>query len=178
MDTSPISQHMDTSTGGDIPIPSSLSISTSQHLPPADHAPPSSSHTTAPPDPFLSTPWLRATQHIEDVSLLPTPPSLHSVGGPSEIPPPQGHMGGPVGSGIPHPTSASGKAHNGTGMLAELSPSYHHVAQYHPTAYQDPSLGMGGFVDMDGYGAQRRQRIAPDLDALFDELASLDGAEK
>jgi hypothetical protein len=34
---------------------------------------------------------------------------------------------------------------------------------------------------MDGYGPARRQqpqRIAPDLDALFDELASLDGAEK
>jgi hypothetical protein len=63
-------------------------------------------------------------------------------------------------------------------MLAEISPTYHHTTQYHPTAYQDPSLGMGSFVDMDGYGAPRRQRIAPDLDALFDELASLDGAEK
>jgi hypothetical protein len=177
---SPISQHMDTSTGGDITIPSSLSISSSsQHLPPTDGHPPSSSHATAPPpDPFLSTPWLRATQHIEDVSLLPTPSPLTSVGGPSELPPQQGHMGGPVGSGLSHPASAPGKPHHGTGMLAEISPTYHHTTQYHPTAYQDPSLGMGSFVDMDGYGAPRRQRIAPDLDALFDELASLDGAEK
>ncbi|KAJ5486063.1 Transcription factorfungi [Penicillium desertorum] len=37
---------------------------------------------------------------------------------------------------------------------------------------------MGSLVDMDGYARPRRQRIAPDLDALFDELASLDGAEK
>lgn len=32
-------------------------------------------------------------------------------------------------------------------------------------------------VDLDGYG-QRRPPIAPDLDALFDELASLDGGDK
>ncbi|KAL1963043.1 hypothetical protein VTN77DRAFT_8791 [Rasamsonia byssochlamydoides] len=32
-------------------------------------------------------------------------------------------------------------------------------------------------VDLDGYGPQR-PRIAPDLDALFDELASLDGGDK
>lgn len=32
-------------------------------------------------------------------------------------------------------------------------------------------------VDLDGYGQQRPQ-IAPDLDALFDELASLDGGDK
>jgi hypothetical protein len=179
METSPISQHMDTSVSSDIPIPSSVSISTpSQHLPPAEHAPQRSSHTTAPPDHFLSTPWLRTTQHIEDVSLIPTPPSLNSVAGPSDLPPQQAHMGGHVGSGLPHPTSVPGKAHNGTSMMTELSPSYHPNAQYHPTAYQDPSLGMSGFVDMDGYGAPRRQRIAPDLDALFDELASLDGAEK
>jgi hypothetical protein len=63
-------------------------------------------------------------------------------------------------------------------MLPDLSTSYHPTAQYHPAAYQDPSMGLGPFVDMDGYGPPRRQRIAPDLDALFDELASLDGAEK
>ncbi|KAJ5350541.1 hypothetical protein N7541_008268 [Penicillium brevicompactum] len=179
MGASPMSQ-MDGSTSGEMSLPLGISIPASQHLTPSDgNPPPSSSHTTAPPtDQFLSTPWLRATQHIEDVSLLPTPSSINSAGGPSEMPPHQGHMGGPVGSGLAHPTSAPGKPHNGASMLTQLSPTYHHNAPYHPNAYQDPSLATGSFVDVDGYGAPRRQRIAPDLDALFDELASLDGAEK
>ncbi|CAG8013906.1 unnamed protein product [Penicillium salamii] len=176
---SPMSQQMEGSTSGEMSLPLGISIPTSQHPTPGDGNPPSSSHTTAPhPDQFMSTPWLRSTQHIEDISLLPTPSSLTSVGAPTELPPQQGHMGGPVGNALAHPSSAPGKPHNGTGMLTQLSPTYHHNAPYHPNAYQDPSLAAGTFVDMDGYGAPRRQRIAPDLDALFDELASLDGAEK
>lgn len=175
-----MSQTMDGSTSGEMSLPMGISIPASQHLTPTDgNPPPSSSHTTAPPpDQFLSTPWLRATQHIEDVALLPTPPSLNSAGGSSEMAPHQGHMGGPVGSGLAHAAPAPGKSHNGTNMLTQLSPTYHHNPSYHPSAYQDPSLATGSFVDVDGYGAPRRQRIAPDLDALFDELASLDGAEK
>jgi hypothetical protein len=62
-------------------------------------------------------------------------------------------------------------------MLSGLAPSF--PGGQYPATYQDPSLGLSPFVDMDGYGPARRQpRIAPDLDALFDELASLDGAEK
>jgi hypothetical protein len=62
-------------------------------------------------------------------------------------------------------------------MLPGLAPSF--PGGQYPATYQDPSLGLSPFVDMDGYGPGRRQpRIAPDLDALFDELASLDGAEK
>ncbi|KAJ5382873.1 hypothetical protein N7517_000784 [Penicillium concentricum] len=181
--TSPaVSQHIDASTGGEMAIPSSLSIATPSHLLHATHAthpPQNNTHVTAAPEnPFLPTPWVRTTQHIEDVSLLRTPSSITSVGGASEFPP-QGHLDGTLSNVLPHPTSAPSKSHNSAGMLADLPPSYHQTAQYHPTAYHDPSLNMGGtFVDMDSYAHSRRQRIAPDLDALFDELASLDGAEK
>ncbi|KAJ5985369.1 hypothetical protein N7522_012565 [Penicillium canescens] len=183
MGTSPaVSQQMEISMSADMAMPSSLSVGTpTHHLPPTDGHPPSSSAhpSSAPADPFISTPWLRATQHIEDVSLLPTStPSLNTVGGGSEVPSQQGHLDGTLVSGLHHPTSAPTKPRNGTGMLPDLSASYHPTAQYHPAAYQDPSIGLGPFVDMDGYGPPRRQRIAPDLDALFDELASLDGAEK
>ncbi|CAI7588921.1 unnamed protein product [Penicillium glandicola] len=173
-----ISQHIDASVGGDITIPPSLSIATPSHLLYATHAPQNNTHAAAPENPFLSTPWLRTTQHIEDISLLRTPSSLTSVGGTSDMPPQQVHLDGSLNNGIPHATSASSKSHNSTGMLAELSPSYDQTAQYHPTVYHDPSVNMSTFVDMDGYARPRRQRIAPDLDALFDELASLDGAEK
>lgn len=181
--TSPaVSQHVDASTGGDMEIPLSLSMATSSHIPHATHAthaPQNNTHAAAVPEnPFLPTPWLRTTQHIEDVSLLRTPSSLTSVGGASEIPPQQGHLDDTLNNGLPHPTSAPSKSHHSTGMLAELSPSYHQTAQYHPTPYHDPSVNMGTFVHMDGYARPQRQRIAPDLDALFDELASLDGAEK
>ncbi|KAJ5767144.1 uncharacterized protein N7511_004760 [Penicillium nucicola] len=174
-----VSQQMEISVNGDITMPSSISVGTpSHHMPPADGPPlPSNAHpTSAPSDSFISTPWLRATQHIEDVSLLPTSTSsLATVGGGPDVPPQQGHMDGALASGLRHHTSAPPKPQNGTAMLPDLSPPY--PTQYHPAAYQDPSMGLGPFVDMDGYGPPRR-RIAPDLDALFDELASLDGAEK
>ncbi|KAK4862216.1 hypothetical protein LT330_003354 [Penicillium expansum] len=181
--TSPaVSQHIDASTGGDMAIPPSRSIATPSHVlhtTHATHAAQNNTHAAAVPEtPFLSTPWLRTTQHIEDVSLLRTPSSLTSVGGASEVPPQQGHLDSSLNNGLPHPTSVASETHNSTGILAELSPSYHQTAQYHTTAYHDPSVNMGTFIDMDGYAPPRRQRIAPDLDALFDELASLDGAEK
>ncbi|CAG8887065.1 unnamed protein product [Penicillium egyptiacum] len=177
-----VSQHVDSSTGGDMAIPPSLAIAPPSHLLHTTHAtlaPQNNTHAAAAPEnSFLSTPWLRTTQHIEDVSLLRTPSSLASAGGASEVPPQQGHLDGSLNNGLPLPTSVPIEAHNSGGMLAELSPTYHQTAQYHPTTYHDQSVNMGAFVDMDGYARPRRQRIAPDLDALFDELASLDGAEK
>ncbi|KXG46828.1 Transcription factor [Penicillium griseofulvum] len=181
--SSAASRHMNTSTNRDMTIPSSLSIGTPPHLhiTHATHPPQNNTHAEAALETsLLSTPWLRATQHIEDVSLLRTPSSINSIGGASEFPPRQGHLDGSLNNVLTHPTSAPSKSHNSsTGMLTELSPSYHQATQYHTTAYHDQSLSMGGtFVDMDGYARSRSQRIAPDLDALFDELASLDGAEK
>ncbi|KAJ5740606.1 hypothetical protein N7493_000478 [Penicillium malachiteum] len=156
--------------------------STPRHLSGSDGHPPGSAHPTSTPDPFLSTPWLRATQTIDDgsTSLLPTPtPSLTTVGGASEVSAQPGHMDAGLGSSLRQSTSAPSKSHPGPPMIPDLAPPYPPGAQYHQP-YQDPSLGLSPFVDMDGYGPppRRQQRIAPDLDALFDELASLDGAEK
>lgn len=143
------------------------------------HAP-STSHPISTPDPFLSTPWLRPTQNVDDgTTLLPTPtPSLTTVGGASEVSAPPGQLDSNLGSGLRGSTSAPSKSQNGPAMLPNLTPPFPSGGQYH-APYQDPSLALSPFVDMDGYGPPRRQqRIAPDLDALFDELASLDGAEK
>ncbi|KAF3385511.1 Quinic acid utilization activator [Penicillium rolfsii] len=127
-----------------------------------------------PPEPFLSTPWLRSTQGIdENGPLIHTPtPSMTTVGGASEASAQPGQLDGLRQSS----TSAPSKSQN---MIPDFPPSFPSGGHY--STYQDPSLNIPPFVDMDGYGPARRQqpqRIAPDLDALFDELASLDGAEK
>ncbi|KAJ5527533.1 hypothetical protein N7513_011692 [Penicillium frequentans] len=154
---------------------------TSRHLAGSTEAQaPGSAHPTSTPDAFISTPWIRTAQNMDDgAPLLSTPtPSLTTIGGASEVSAQQGHLDGGLGSGLRQSTSAPSKTHPGPAMLPDLAPQFPPGTQYH-AAYQDPSLGLGPFVDMDGYGPPRRQqRIAPDLDALFDELASLDGAEK
>jgi hypothetical protein len=146
------------------------------------HPPQTTSH---PPtsDPFLSAPWLRAPQNIDDgAGLLPTPPSM-SAGGGSEVPGQPGQLDASLGNGMRPSPSAPSKSQSGPPMIPDLTTSPFPPGGQYPAPYQDPSLGLSPFVDMEGYGAQRRQqpqqqRIAPDLDALFDELASLDGAEK
>ncbi|KAJ5894021.1 hypothetical protein N7495_005712 [Penicillium taxi] len=131
---------------------------------------------TSTPDHYLSAPWLRVTQNIEDGSMIstPTPPSLSTAGGVSEVSLP-GQLDGGIESGR---HQASAKSHNGPAIMSDLGTPFPSGPQYHP-AFPDPALSLGHYVEMDGYGPpSRRQRIAPDLDALFDELASLDGAEK
>lgn len=156
--------------------------STSRSLVPSvDGHAPKTSHPTSTPDAdaFLSAPWPRTTQGIDDgTSLLPTPtPSLATVGGVSEVTTHQGQPDGRIGSGLRQSISGPSKSQNGPTMMPNLTPPFP-PGQYH-APYQDPALALSPFVDMDGYGPMRRQqRIAPDLDALFDELASLDGAEK
>ncbi|KAJ5218566.1 uncharacterized protein N7498_000665 [Penicillium cinerascens] len=145
--------------------------------PPEGHASNASHPSTS--DPFLSTPWLRAAPNVDDgSSLLQTPtPSLTTVGGASEVSAQPGQVDSGFPSGLHQSLSAPSKSHNAPGMLPDLHPSFP-GGPYHAT-YHDPSLSLRTFVDMDGYGPSRRhQRIAPDLDALFDELASLDGGEK
>ncbi|KAJ6119855.1 hypothetical protein N7523_004135 [Penicillium sp. IBT 18751x] len=152
---------------------------TTDPRPPAEgHHLPNSSHP-ATSGPFHSSPWLRAPPNIEDGSvLLQTPnPSMTTVGGTSEVSAQPGHLDNDISGGLRQSTSAPSKTHNGSGVLPELAPQF--PGGQYPQAFHEPSLGLGPFVDMDGYGQPRRQqRIAPDLDALFDELASLDGAEK
>lgn len=139
-------------------------------------------HVGPPPpsDSFISTPWLRASQTVDDgTSLLPTPtPSLTTVGGTSDMPTQPCQMDSSLNTRIPHPTSVPSKYQHGSTIIPDLTSPYAASGNYH-SSYQDPSLGVSPFVDMEGYGPpQRQQRIAPDLDALFDELASLDGAER
>ena len=58
----------------------------------------------------------------------------------------------------------------------DLSTPVHQTTQQYPHAY-DPNLNFDPFANMEEYRHQQ-PRIAPDLDALFDELASLDGADR
>ncbi|KAJ9197576.1 transcriptional regulator family: Fungal Specific TF [Paecilomyces variotii] len=62
-------------------------------------------------------------------------------------------------------------------MLPEFSSALQPArGPYHQTnTGTDPSLGP--VLDIDGYGPAQKSRIAPDLDTLFDELASLDGGD-
>ena len=126
-------------------------------------------------DPFLSNPWMRTPASIDESSaLLQTPtPSLsntHTTTGvarqPSQL---NGHT-----AGRPHPLSATKQ----TPVLSDLPTPFQTTPAQCPPTYNDPNLNLDSFVDIDGYGPNRRQRIPPDLDALFDELASLDGTEK
>lgn len=155
-----------------------MPASTPRHLSSAEtHITPNTSHQPT-SDPFPPVPWLRAPQNIDEGGgLLPTPtPSMTTVGA-SEVSGQPGQLDASLNNGMHQPTSAS-KSQNGPPMLPDLTPPFPPGGHY-ATPYQDPSIGLGQFVGMDGYGAPRRQqRIAPDLDALFDELASLDGAEK
>lgn len=174
----PVSLHPPNMTAAEDPTMHHLLPETADSRPPPEGHAPNTSHPST-SDPFLSTPWLRAAPNMDDgSSLLQTPtPSLTTVGGASEVSAQPGQLDNGLPSGLRQSLSVPSKSHNAPGMLSDLIPSFP-GGQYHAT-YQDPSLGLRTFVDMDGYGPPRRhQRIAPDLDALFDELASLDGAEK
>ena len=128
-------------------------------------------------DPFLSNPWMRTPASIDESSaLLRTPtPSLtntHTTTGvahqPTQL---NGHT-----TGRPQPPLSATK--QTPTVLPDLPTPFQTTPPQCPPAYNDPNLNLDSFVDIDGYGPNRRQRIAPDLDALFDELASLDGTEK
>lgn len=175
---SPMSSHPPNMTPVEDQTMRHLMPATTDPRPPAEGHPPNTSYP-ATSAPYLPTPWPKAPPNIDDgSSLLQTPtPSMTTVGGASEVSAQPGQLDNGISSGLHQSTSALSKPHNGSGMLPEFAPQF--PGGQYPQAYQDPSLGLSSFVDMDGYGQPRRQqRIAPDLDALFDELASLDGAEK
>ncbi|THC98783.1 hypothetical protein EYZ11_001762 [Aspergillus tanneri] len=67
---------------------------------------------------------------------------------------------------------------NGRTMLSDVTSPFPTSAPQYPPSYGEPNLNIDSLADMDGYVSLRRPRIAPDLDSLFDELASLDGTEK
>ena len=110
-------------------------------------------------DPFMPNQWLQTPASVEDPTFgTPTTSSL------AKDPPPQIHE-------TPQPSLPVSKPL----MIPDLSTTNFQPTQ--PPTY-DPNLSnLESFIDVDGYGP-RQPKIAPDLDALFDELASLDGTEK
>lgn len=101
---------------------------------------------------------------------LQTPPtSIPSTRQPETLR--QNYPPGRIASGSQHSVSNN----NTSAIPPDLSTGVHPPTQYAP-AY-DPNLNFDPFTNMEEYRPQQ-PRIAPDLDALFDELASLDGTDR
>lgn len=129
-------------------------------------------------EPSITSPWLRTPNTEDGASLtLQTPrPQLAAPLEPfgTSRQPSQPEMTGSA-SGRHQPVSLNT---NATGILPDMAPPIDPgVQQYAPAPTYGGANPLDPFVDIDGFGP-RRPRIAPDLDALFDELASLDGTEK
>ena len=118
------------------------------------------------PESLIANLWMRTPSNTEGnipLSLSTPTPSLNMHGSPKES---------------RHRPSLSGKPSNETPTaIPDTATQFHRNGPQYPTPFTEPNLNLGAFVGVDGYGLQR-QRIAPDLDALFDELASLDGTEQ
>ncbi|PKX94210.1 putative C6 transcription factor QutA [Aspergillus novofumigatus IBT 16806] len=126
------------------------------------------------PDSFLTSPWTR-TPNEDNVALsLPTPSARGAAGHSNHASQLQNST-----TLRPHSLNSSApKLINDRSTIPDIpSPFPVNTPQYQQT-YSDPNLHLGTFIDIEGYASLRRPRIAPDLDALFDELASLDGTEK
>ncbi|PKY08721.1 hypothetical protein P168DRAFT_301365 [Aspergillus campestris IBT 28561] len=120
----------------------------------------------ATPESLIANLWMRTPRNTEGnipLSLSTPTPSLNVHGSPKES---------------RHRASISEKPSNETPMaIPDTATQFHRNEPQYPTPFTEPNLNLGAFVGVDGYGSLQRQRIAPDLDALFDELASLDGTE-
>ncbi|RDW76554.1 putative C6 transcription factor QutA [Aspergillus mulundensis] len=124
------------------------------------------------PDSYLSPTWMRTSNDENAVLSLPTPASSLNIASGLEAP-------NPVNQQISHQhrSSVSGRP-NGAPIVPDLtSPFSATGTQFQPT-YNDASMNFNSLLDIDSAGSLRRPRIAPDLDALFDELASLDGTDR
>lgn len=130
-------------------------------------------------DPLLSDPWMRTPASLGDsTSFLRTPtPSLANTHTAVEASHQTSQLNGAAPNRPQQSLSVPKPIHDGS-MLPELPASFQSTPSQCPPIYNEPNLNLDSFVDIDGHGAPRRPRIAPDLDALFDELASLDGTEK
>ncbi|KAJ5135738.1 uncharacterized protein N7515_005016 [Penicillium bovifimosum] len=172
------SQHMHASADRGMGMQPSLLIDTSPHTLPLTEVSQRGAHAaSASTGTYIPMNWLTDAHTMDGVSLIRTPASLTTVGNAPQIPTEQALLSPPLAGGNPQRTSATSSSYHDTGLITEYPAPYHNTAQYQ-TAYQDPSLHVGHLVDRTGYGPSRRQLIAPDLDALLDELESLDGAEK
>ncbi|EAW22702.1 putative C6 transcription factor QutA [Aspergillus fischeri NRRL 181] len=124
------------------------------------------------PDSFLTSSWTR-TPNVEDNVTLSLPTPARAAGSSRHASQLQ------IPTQRPHSSiSSAPKLINDGSTIPDIpSPFPVNTPQYQQT-YSDPNLHLGTFIDIEGYASLRRPRIAPDLDALFDELASLDGTEK
>ncbi|KAI9924886.1 hypothetical protein ASPWEDRAFT_506359 [Aspergillus wentii DTO 134E9] len=159
-----------------VPVQSSRPRSDSRRLHPTDEA--RTGLVTS--SPFMPDSWMRTAPTLdENASLsIPTPtPTLTSRTSEASRPPPP--LNGPASGRLRPSLTSNTKPMNGAGaMIPDIPSPFPSTTEQYPPAYSDPNLNLESFVDIDGYGPPRRPRIAPDLDALFDELASLDGTEK
>ncbi|KAL4866450.1 quinic acid utilization activator [Aspergillus spectabilis] len=124
------------------------------------------------PDSYLSPTWMRTSSTADEnaVLSLPTPASSLNIGSGVEPNPTPQHIS------HQHRSSVSGRP-NGP-ILSDLTAPFSATGSQYQQTYNDPSLNFNSLVDLEGPGSLRRPRIAPDLDALFDELASLDGTDR
>ncbi|KAL5336990.1 fungal-specific transcription factor domain-containing protein [Aspergillus crustosus] len=120
------------------------------------------------PDSYLSPTWMRSSNDDNAILSLPTPASSLNIG--TDIEP-----SNPTPQHVSHQHRSSVSGRPSGQVMPDLAPSFPTGPQYQ---YNDPSLNFNTLVDIDGSGSLRRPRIAPDLDALFDELASLDGTDR
>ncbi|EPS32280.1 hypothetical protein PDE_07240 [Penicillium oxalicum 114-2] len=152
-----------------------LSTSAPHHsLSSTNFSPDLDGHSRRPMNSMLATPWLRNTSGLSETSYVTMTPtsSLASMAG---VLGPSAHTG--------HPKRNSQSTEPSLSLVQESALNHESDIPYggQYSTYAEPSLGHDPFTEVDDYGSVRRQapqRIAPDLDALFDELASLDGAEK
>ncbi|KAJ5561911.1 hypothetical protein N7461_000672 [Penicillium sp. DV-2018c] len=171
------SQHMHTTNDGGMGMQSSIPVGTTPHtLPPTEVSERGTHGAGASTNPYIPMTWITDAHPMDGVTLLRTRAPLTNIGGTPQLPTEHAILP-PLAGGHPQQTSEANSSYHNPELIAEFPPSYHTTAQYQ-TAYQAGSLHVGHLADGSGYGPSRRQLIAPDLDALLDELESLDGAEK
>ncbi|KAL4786098.1 fungal-specific transcription factor domain-containing protein [Aspergillus varians] len=125
------------------------------------------------PDSYISPTWMRTSNADENAVLsIPTPTSSLNIAPGLETSNPA-----PQQISHQHRSSVSGRP-NGAPILSDLTTPFSASGPQYQQTYNDASLNFNSLVDIEGAGSIRRPRIAPDLDALFDELASLDGTDR
>ncbi|KAH8703786.1 fungal-specific transcription factor domain-containing protein [Talaromyces proteolyticus] len=123
---------------------------------------------------FRSPTWMRTSSNDENAALsLPTPAASLNIGLGIEA----SNSTSQRDLQHQHRSSVSGRP-NGAPMLSDLPTPFSTTGPQYQQTYNDASLQFNSLVDLEGHGSLRPPRIAPDLDALFDELASLDGTER
>jgi hypothetical protein len=122
-------------------------------------------------DSYLSPTWMRTSNDENAVLSLPTPASSLNIASGVET--------NPTSQQITHQhrSSVSGKP-NSAPIMSDLATPFPASGHHYQQTYNDASLNFNSLVDIESTSSVQRPRIAPDLDALFDELASLDGTDR